>query len=648
MGIFEKFSSAIERKATDVSALTWSELFPARSAKSGVTVNVDTALRTTTVLACARVISEGIAQLPVKLFDIDGLNKTVNTTHPLYHLLACEPNDFMSSFEFREMMTMHAVLLGNAYAYVNRVGNKIIEILPLVPNQVSLVRNADWTIDYYVTDLAGKTMVLDGRDVLHLRGPMWNGYQGMDMVQTAREAIGLSIATEETHASLHANGAQPGGVLAVKGKLDDKARERLKTAWNAFQGGVANRFKTAVLDVDAEWKPLSMTGVDSQHLETRRFQIEEICRAMRVFPQLVMHSDKTSTFASAESFFIAHVTHSLMPWVQRWEQTINRVILDDDPKLVMRLNVQSMLKTDATTRGNFYQQALGGARPETAWMTKNEVRELEDLNPIDGGDELPKPPPVPDPTTPFGASPGADEPDPADDHNPVTAKALEALAVFRKNNPNHDESGRFASGPGVKGSGVEQATSVKRSWIASSPLRSLTDVYKGAEGNKLRLDAAGAAVAAETGAKLKTAPIKKIERAMEKVAAGRKPGGVNDIVRQTFHVASPAIADAVVKGLAKYFPIVDEGYKTTNAGYFDRAVNVKFPNGQIGEVLIMPPEMANAKSEGGGHKLYSGERSLPAGHPLRETLLAASRELYARANQRLSADWKDALGKDGS
>jgi HK97 family phage portal protein len=119
----------------------------------------------------------------------------------------------------------------------------------------------------------------------------------------AREAIGLAIATEETHASLHANGAQPGGVLAVKGKLDKEARERLKAAWQAFQGGVANRFKTAVLDVDAEWKPLSMTGVDSQHLETRRFQIEEICRAMRVFPQLVMHSDKTSTFASAEQFF---------------------------------------------------------------------------------------------------------------------------------------------------------------------------------------------------------------------------------------------------------------------------------------------------------------------------------------------------------
>jgi HK97 family phage portal protein len=156
---------------------------------------------------------------------------------------------------------------------------------------------------YNVSDLEGKITTLTAENVLHLRGPSWNSYLGLDAVQLAREAIGLAIATEETHASLHANGAQPGGVLAVKGKLDKEARERLKTAWQAFQGGVANRFKTAVIDVDAEWKPLSMTGVDSQHLETRRFQIEEICRAMRVFPQLVMHTDKTSTFASAEQFF---------------------------------------------------------------------------------------------------------------------------------------------------------------------------------------------------------------------------------------------------------------------------------------------------------------------------------------------------------
>jgi HK97 family phage portal protein len=432
--IFERLSSVIERKATDVSALTWTELFPQMSSRSGVSVNVDSALRTTAVFACARVLAEGIAQLPKNIFDIDPAanTKKKNTQHPAFKLLSRAPNEFMTSFEFYETMMLHAVLTGNAYAYLGWSGNKIKEIVPLVPGNVQVMRHADWTLTYNVSDLEGKIATLPAENILHLRGPSWNAYSGLEAIQLAREAIGLAIATEETHASLHANGAQPGGVLAVKGKLDKEARERLKSAWQAFQGGVANRFKTAVLDVDAEWKPLSMTGVDSQHLETRRFQIEEICRAMNVYPQMVMSADKTSTFASAEQFFLAFVTYNLMPWIVRWEQAINRTILGDDDTLICKFNVASLMRGDSAQRSTFYQQALGGARPEAAWMTKNEVRELEDLNPIDGGDEIPKPP------EPVQPQPGAD---------PV-AKALELVALALKMNPNHDDAGRFAPGDG--------------------------------------------------------------------------------------------------------------------------------------------------------------------------------------------------------
>jgi HK97 family phage portal protein len=439
--IFERLSSVIERKATDVSALTWTELFPQNISNSGVSVNVDSALRTTTVFACARVLAEGIAQLPKNLFDVDRVanTKKKNTAHPAYKLLASEPNEWMTSFEFFETMMFHAVLTGNAYAYLGWSGNKIVEIIPIAPNQVQVFRARDWTLTYNVSDLEGLVTTLSADNILHLRGPSWNSYLGMDAVQMAREAIGLSIATEQTHASLHANGAQPGGVLSVKGKLDKDARERLKAAWQAFQGGVQNRFKTAVLDVDAAWQPLSMSGVDSQHLETRRFQIEEICRAMRVFPQMVMHSDKTSTFASAGAFFQAHVDHSLMPWVLRWEQAINRTILGDDDSLECRFNVASFLRGDASTRGDFYMKALGGARGETAWMTRNEVRELEDMNPIDGGDKL-LVPAVTDPTPPTQT--GTD---------PVV-KALE-LVLAAKFNPNHDDRGRFDTGDGGGGGG---------------------------------------------------------------------------------------------------------------------------------------------------------------------------------------------------
>jgi HK97 family phage portal protein len=390
MGIFDRVASSLETKLTDIADYTWAELFPHTNAKSGVAVNVDTALRVTTVFACARVLAEGLAQLPINLLEVDpadGSKKQVRGDS-LTKILSRRPNDWMTSFEMREQMMFHAILTGNAFAYIGWGGGKVQELIPLVPARVVVTRRVDYSLEYYVSGLEGQSMTIPAENILHIRGPSWNGYLGMDCVQLAREAIGLAISTEESHASLHANGAQPGGVLSVKGKLDDKSRERLKAAWQQFQGGVQNRYRTAVLDVDADWKPLAMTGVDTQHLETRRFQIEEVCRAMRVFPQLVMHTDKTSTFASADAFFIAHVTHSLMPWIRRWEEAIEHKLLDDTDNVICKFNTAALLRGDVAVRGNFYMQALGGARGETAYMTRNEVRALEDLNPIEGGDKL--------------------------------------------------------------------------------------------------------------------------------------------------------------------------------------------------------------------------------------------------------------------
>lgn len=406
-GLFGAIAGGVERKSVDISALTWAKLWGDDvQVKSGVAVNVDSALRVSTVLAAGRVISEGVAQLPLKLYreGKDG-SKSLAIDHPLYRLLNRKPNPWMTSFQFREALTLHAVLTGNGYAYKNRLepGGPIKELIPLLPNKVQCTQGSDWELEYR---LVGDSRVYTQEEIFHLRGPSWCGYLGMDAVQTARDAIGLAIATEETHARLHANGAQPGGVLSVKGALDDAARLRLKEGWKQFQEGLSNKFKTAVIDQEAEWKPLAMTGVDSQHIETRRFQIEEICRAMRVFPQMVMHSDKTATFASAEQFFLAHVVHTLMPWVERWEQTVGCFILDDkDIDIVPKMNVTALLRGTAIDRANYFSKALGaGGSP--AWMTQDEVRSLDELNPM-GGDaaQLPKPTNVPQP------QPSKDDPD---------------------------------------------------------------------------------------------------------------------------------------------------------------------------------------------------------------------------------------------
>lgn len=485
MGIFSNVAAAIESKTTSIADYTWSELFPQTNAKSGVAVNIDSSLRVTTVFACARVLAEGIAQLPICVMEEDAEGNHTELKSPLVNVISRRPNDWMTSFELREQMMFHAVLTGNAYAYLGVGAGTLQEIIPLVPGSVMVQRNIDWSLEYHVSDLAGRSTIVPNENILHLRGPSWNGYLGMEAIQLAREAIGLAITTEETHASLHANGAQPGGVLAVKGKLDQPARERLKAAWQAFQGGVANRFKTAVLDVDATWTPLAMTGVDAQHLETRRFQIEEICRAMRVFPQMVMHTDKTSTFASAEAFFTSHVYHSLMPWVRRWEECLDHALFPKDPQFHTKLNVNEILKGDASARSDFYMKALGGARGETAYMTRNEVRKLEGLNPIAGGDKLLMPPAAPV-TAPVAGAGGKSE----------LLQYLEGKYSPDQPRDNHGRFGSGGSGGGGKpGSGENHLARVG----ATVAVQAIIGALKGTEGGvvgALAGAALGAAIAA--------------------------------------------------------------------------------------------------------------------------------------------------------
>ena len=382
-GLFGSLASGLRRrelKTTDAGNLTWAALFGQQNSRAGVSVNVDSALKVSTVFACLRVLADGIAQVPLKVYreKADG-SKELAKDHPTYRLLSRRPNEWMTSFEFRQVMMFHAVLLGNGCAYIGRLRGVPKELIPLVPGSYTIEQASNYTLTYRLTDRGGRTTVLPREDVFHLRGPSWTGAAGLDAVQVAREAVGLAIATEETHAALHANGTQPGGVLSVKGSLDDAARARLKESWAQYQGGLANRFKTAVLDMDSTWTPLGMKGVDAEHLDTRRFQIEEICRDLKVFPQMVGYADKTATFASAEAFFLAHVIHTLNPWIENWEQSLARDLFPDEDDILAKFSMQGLLRGDNTARATFYASGI-----TNGWLTRNEARRLEDLNPIEG------------------------------------------------------------------------------------------------------------------------------------------------------------------------------------------------------------------------------------------------------------------------
>lgn len=379
---------AARMNVTDISPLLLRN-FGMRS-KAGASISVDTALGVTTVLAGTRALAEGIAQIPIKLMVEDEKgNKTVNRKHPVHRVLARKPNEWMTPFGFRETMMYHAVLTGNAFAFKVCIGparaRTLRELIPIPPGSVTMRRLPDHSLEYQITDSDGVIGTFTRADIFHLSGPSWNNYSGLEIIRLARDAIGLAIATEENHSLMHANGSQVGGILTTDQKLDDAGLRRIKTLWsNSHQGG-ANKFKTAVLDAGLKYERMGMTGVDTQHVQTREHQIKEICRAIGVFPMIIGEADKTATFASAEAFFSAHVVLHLSPWVQRWQDTVDTQLLSDaelDDGHFCKLFTAGLLRGDARARSAFYQIMV-----LTGVFTRNECRSLEDMNPLDGLDE---------------------------------------------------------------------------------------------------------------------------------------------------------------------------------------------------------------------------------------------------------------------
>lgn len=394
------------RKANNSLEL-FREVFGGAPVKSGQPVNWTTALQCATALACCRVLAEGVAQLPVRVYRGDGAARQAVSDHPVALLLARGPNDWQTTFEFVEGLMFNAVLGGGGYALkVTAPNGRLVELLPVPSTWVTVKRRADWTVYYEVllspsTDGPAERIEVPRERMFHVRGPSLDGYRGLEGIKYAREAIGLSLATEEAHARLHANGIQPSGILSVDGTLTEPQQRALRAYLERTMLG-EGRSRALVLDRAARWTSQQMTGVDAEHLATRRHQIEEVCRALRVLPIMVGHADKTATYASAEQMFLAHVVHSLLPWVRRWEQRIARDLFTEDEVAAgyyAKFSVQGLLRGDAATRGEFYQKAV-----QSGWMTRNEVRGLEELDPLDGLDA---------PLTPANMMVGATPPDEA-------------------------------------------------------------------------------------------------------------------------------------------------------------------------------------------------------------------------------------------
>jgi HK97 family phage portal protein len=386
-GLFGALAEGLDRK----SAITLDSLpsflrWPA--SKTGITVGWSEALHVTTVLACVSRVADGVAMAPWKVLKpLEKGGAEPDVKHPLFPLLYRRPNRWQTSFDFRRTLVFHRMMCGNAFIFKSYVENRIYELIPVEPGRVRVIKNADYTFSYEIQGDDGSSRTFSQKYIWHLRGPSWNSWMGMDPMKLAREAIGLALATEESHALLHKNGGQTPGIYSVEGKLDADQHKALQD-WIDQQIGGANRFKPLILDSGGKYLPTTMTGVDSQHLETRRHQIEEICRALNVRPIMVMHSSKEATFASAEQMFLGHVVHTLNPWWEEITQSADVNLIEEGSDNYTKFNASALLHGSMEAEAEYFAKALGSGGTR-GWMTQNQVRALKDWNPLPGGDELP-------------------------------------------------------------------------------------------------------------------------------------------------------------------------------------------------------------------------------------------------------------------
>ena len=361
----------------------WNFLFGGTT--SGKAVNERTAMQTSAVYACVRILAESVAGLPLHVYErtANG-SKSTKPSHPLYRLLHDEPNREMTSFVFRETLMSHLLLWGNAYAQIIRDGRGFpIALYPLLPDRMAVDRNESGELVYTYQSDKGQVK-LRRENVLHIPGLGFDGLIGYSPIAMAKNAVGLALATEDYGAAFFANGANPGGVLEHPGVIKPEQADRLRESWQSQFGG-ANAHKVAVLEEGLKFHQMSIPPEQAQFLETRKFQINEIARIFRVPPHMVGDLEKSS-FSNIEQQSLEFVKYTLDPWVIRWEQSLQQALILPSKKatIFIKFNLDGLLRGDYQSRMQGYSTGI-----QNGFMSVNDVRGLEDMNLLtaeEGGD----------------------------------------------------------------------------------------------------------------------------------------------------------------------------------------------------------------------------------------------------------------------
>ena len=359
---------------------------------SGIEVNQNTAMQMSAVYACIRLLSETLAQLPLNIRRKTADGSELATEHPSYNILHNTPNRFMSSFSWRNTVMSHCVGWGNGYSYIIRKpSGEPWALFPLLPD-----RTYPKVIDgqlRYLTQINEIPLDADPNDVLHIPALGFDGLVGISPIALHRQSVGLGMAAQKFGAKMYSSGSMLSGVLKHPGRLKRKAErpddpspvDRLRRQWKDLYSGLDNAGAVAVLEEGMEFQKTAIDPVDAQYVELMKFQVADIARIFNVASHLINDLDR-ATFNNISELSLSFLRYTMTPWIVRWEQELNRKLFPDNNDYFVKFNLQGLLRGTLTERKDYYKTAI-----EYGWLSRNEVRELEDLNRVDGLDEYLQP-----------------------------------------------------------------------------------------------------------------------------------------------------------------------------------------------------------------------------------------------------------------
>jgi HK97 family phage portal protein len=357
--------------------------FPSYAEESATPVTFDTAMQLSAVWACVKLLAETPASLPLHFYRKNVNGRTLDEAHPLSVLFQNKVNRYQNRVEFWETVYLNLLTHGNAFCQIERRGNTIVSLMPLMSAQMETTLLSDGSISYqYENDQYGVTVFAE-KSIWHLK-LMGNGITGLSPLAYQRNTLGIAQAAEKATSNIYKNGAKPSGVLKLDKLLTKDQRTEVREAFATLTTGNNNRLM--VLEKGTEFQPISLSPQDIELLQSRKFQISEICRWYGVPSVMVNDSNGTSVWGSGiEQIMQGFYKLTLRPLLEKVEASMMVNLLSDADRKTMEIefDFNALLRSDLKTMFESYKSAVNGSL-----MSPNEARRELNLQPLEGGDKL--------------------------------------------------------------------------------------------------------------------------------------------------------------------------------------------------------------------------------------------------------------------